>query len=208
VEFRVAAAISQDPVLIQKITNEEDLHEVTAASLFGPGFNKGQRQAAKPIGFGRLYLGGAKGIYKAMAESDTTGYLPSITAVTRAIKAFDSEYRAYYRWAIKLKDQMEKTDGVLFTATGRRLIVSPAYAAPNYAIQSVARDLFAAGINKAHKMGLGQYIRLVVHDEIVASFPEDQAVELGGQLAEAMSTTFRGVPIEVEWEVKGKRWAK
>lgn len=208
VEFRVAAAISQDPVLIQKIKNGEDLHEVTATALFGTDFNKGQRQAAKPIGFGRLYLGGAKGIYTQMSESDTTGYMPSMTQVQKAIKAFDKEYRAYYRWAIRLKEQTEKTDGVLYTATGRRLIVSPAYAAPNYAIQSVARDLFAAGINKAHKMGLGQYIRLVVHDEIVAAFPKDQAVELGGQLAEAMLTTFRDVPIEVEWEVKGKRWAK
>jgi DNA polymerase-1 len=208
VEFRVAAAISQDPVLIRKILNGEDLHEVTATALFGPGFNKGQRQAAKPIGFGRLYLGGAKGIYTQMSESDTTGYMPTMSQVQKAIKAFDRDYRVYYRHAIGLKDGVEKTGGVLYTATGRRLIVSPAYAAANYSIQSVARDLFAAGINKAHAMGLGQYIRLVVHDEIVASVPEEYALEIGAKLAEAMSTVFKGVPIEVEWEVKGKRWAK
>lgn len=208
VEFRVGAAVSQDPIMMGKIINGEDLHESTAKALFGSNFNKGQRQAAKPIGFGRLYLGGAKGIYKQMAESDTTGYLPTINQVRRAIKAFDSDYRVYYRYATGLKNKVEKTGGILYTATGRRLIVSPSYAAPNYAIQSVARDLFAAGINKAHKMGLGQYIRLVVHDEIVASVPEENAQEIGAQLAEAMSTTFRGVPIEVEWEVKGERWAK
>jgi len=208
VEFRVAAAISQDPVLIRKIINGEDLHEVTATALFGSPFNKGQRQAAKPIGFGRLYLGGAKGIYTQMSESDTTGYMPTMTQVQRAIKAFDRSYRTYYKYAIGLKDNAEKTGGVLYTATGRRLIVSPAYAAANYAIQSVARDLFAAGINKAHQRGLGQYIRLVVHDEIVASVPEEHALEIGAQLADAMSTVFKGVPIEVEWEVKGKRWAK
>lgn len=208
VEFRVAAAISQDPVLTEKIRNGEDLHEVTATALFGKDFNKGQRQAAKPIGFGRLYLGGAKGIYTAMAESDTTGYMPTMSQVTKAIKAFDNQYKTYYRWATGLKDKVEKTGGVLYTATGRRLIVSPSYAAANYAIQSVARDLFAAGINKAHKAGLGQYIRLVVHDEIVASVPEDRAQEYGEILADAMSTDFKGVPIEVEWDIKGKRWAK
>lgn len=208
VEFRVGAAVSQDPVLIRKIQNGEDLHEVTATSLFGPGFNKGQRQAAKPIGFGRLYLGGANGIYTQMAESDTTGYLPPLSSVKKAIAAFDSQYKAYYKWAVGLKSKVEKTSGVLYTATGRRLIVSPSYAAPNYAIQSVARDLFAAGINKAHKNGLGQYIRLVVHDEIVASVPENRAQELGQILSESMSTVFKGVPIDVEWDIKGKRWAK
>lgn len=208
VEFRVGAAVSQDPVMTSKIINGEDLHETTAAALFGPDFNKGQRQAAKPIGFGRLYLGGANGIYKQMAESDTTGYLPPINSVRRAIKAFDNSYRVYYKWATGLKGKVEKTNGVLYTATGRRLIVSPSYAAPNYAIQSVARDLFAAGINKAHKNGLGQYIRLVVHDEIVASVPEDKAEEYGKLLSESMSTVFKGVPIEVEWDIKGKRWTK
>jgi DNA polymerase-1 len=208
VEFRVGAAVSQDKVMTSKIINGEDLHETTATALFGPGFNKGQRQASKPIGFGRLYLGGANGIYKQMAESDTTGYLPTINQVKKAIKAFDTSYRGYYRWATGLKDKTEKTGGILYTATGRRLIVSPSYAAPNYAIQSVARDLFAAGINKAHKMGLGKYIRLVVHDEIVASAPADKAQEIGAQLSEAMSTTFKGVPIEVEWDIKGKRWTK
>jgi DNA polymerase-1 len=208
VEFRVAAAIAQDPVLIRKIKNGEDLHEVTAAALFGKDFNKGQRQAAKPIGFGRLYLGGAKGIYTQMAESDTTGYMPSMAQVQRAIRAFDNQYKVYYRWATGLKDKVENNGGILFTATGRRLIVSPSYASANYAIQSVARDLFAAGINKAHKAGLGQYIRLVVHDEIVASVPEDQAQEIGAMIAECMATEFKGVPIEVEWDIKGKRWAK
>jgi DNA polymerase-1 len=208
VEFRVGAAVSQDPVLINKIKNGEDLHEVTATALFGKGFNKGQRQAAKPIGFGRLYLGGAKGIYTQMAESDTTGYMPSMVQVQRAIRAFDNQYRTYYKWATGLKDQVEKTGGILYTATGRRLIVSPSYAAPNYAIQSVARDLFAAGINKAHQKGLGQYIRLVVHDEIVASVPEDRAKEIGAEIAECMTTEFKGVPIDVEWEIKGKRWTK
>lgn len=208
VEFRVGAAVSQDPVMTEKIKNGEDLHEVTATALFGPGFNKGQRQASKPIGFGRLYLGGARGIYTQMAESDTTGYMPSMSQVQKAIKAFDNQYRRYYRWATGLKDEVEKTGGILYTATGRRLIVSPSYAAPNYAIQSVARDLFAAGINKAHARGLGQYIRLVVHDEIVASVPEENAQEIGEALAECMTTEFKGVPIDVEWEIKGKRWAK
>jgi DNA polymerase I-like protein with 3'-5' exonuclease and polymerase domains len=47
-----------------------------------------------------------------------------------------------------------------------------------------------------------------VHDEIVASVPESKAQEIGAQIAEAMSTNFKGIPIEVEWDIKGKRWTK
>lgn len=208
VEFRVAAGASQDPVMMQRIRNGEDLHKVTAMALFGPNFNKDQRQAAKPIGFGRVYLGGANGIWQQMVESDTTGYVPPIAQIKKAIKAFDKDYRVYVKWAYALKDAVEDSGGRMVTATGRKLIVSPAYAAPNYYIQSTARDLFATGINEAWKRGVGQYIRLVVHDEIVASAPKDIANDVMRELQEAMTTTFRGVPIETEAEIKGARWAK
>lgn len=208
IEYRVAAAVSQDPVMIQMILNGEDLHGVAAAAVFGPDFNKGQRQACKPIGLGRLYLGGAPGIYKQMAESDTTGYLPTLAQVQKGAKAFDTKFAVYNRWATRLKAKVERANGHLTTATGRKLIVEPYYAAANYAIQSVARDLFMAAIARIHKAGYGQEIRLVVHDEIVLSTPEHEAEERLAQVVEWMQTEFLGVPIEVEPEIKGPRWAK
>lgn len=208
VEFRVGAAVSGDPVMKSRIINGDDLHEVTATALFGAGFTKDQRQASKPIGFGRLYMGSAKGIRQQMVESDTTGYVPGINEIKRAIAAFDKDYRHYKRWALRLKDTVERNDGRHTTSTGRQLIVSPSYAVANYEIQSVARDLFAAGINEIWRRGLGDMLRLVVHDEVVVSAPADEAQEIGAEIADAMATTFKGVPIEVEWEIKGERWAK
>ena len=208
VEFRVGAAASQDPVMIRKIKNGEDLHAVTATALFGSGFNKDQRQASKPIGFGRLYLGGAKGIRQQMVESDTTGYVPPLRDIQRAIKAFDSEYRTYNRWARREKDKAGANNGRMTTITGRPLIVEPYYAAANYAVQSAARDVFAAGITELHRRGLGDRLRLVVHDEVVMTIPLKDAKEFGREVEEAMSTVLRGVPIVTESEVKGVRWRK
>lgn len=208
VEFRIGAAVSRDPVMKRKIINGEDLHGVTAIALFGQGFNPKQRQASKPVGFGRLYLGSPKGIRQMMLESDTTGYVPSLVMVKKATKAFDGEYRVYYRWAMRLKDEVSQSGGLMYTATGRPLIVSPAYAAPNYMIQSTARDVFAAGINKIHKAGIGHMLRLVVHDEVILSVPKKEKVEVQRIVEECMSTTFKGVPIEVESEYKGERWRK
>lgn len=214
VEFRVAAGSSGDPVMKKRIIENDDLHRVTAEALFGPMSNfskeewKDRRQAAKPIGFGRLYLGGANGIWEQMVASDTTGYVPTIPQIKKAIRAFDRDYRVQVKWAYALKDKVEENGGRMTTATGRKLIVNPSYAAPNYYIQSTARDLFAVGINNAWKMGVGQYIRLVVHDEIVVSAPKAEAEEVMSVMRAAMTTEFRGVPIETEAEIKGERWAK
>lgn len=208
VEFRVGAAASQDPVLIRKIKNGEDLHAITATSLFGPGFTDNQRQASKPIGFGRLYLGGATGIRQQMVESDTTGHVPPLSAVKRAIAAFDREYKVYNRWAQRQKAIAEKNDGRIVTITGRPLIVEPAYAAANYQVQSAARDVFAAGITELHKRGMGDRLRLVVHDEVILTVAPGEAEEFRREVEDAMSTTLRGVPIVTESKVKGERWKK
>lgn len=208
VEFRIGAAISQDPVMVSKILNGEDLHAVTATALFGPNFTSDQRQVAKPIGFGRLYLGGIDGIYQQMAESDTTGCLPTRAATKRAIRAFDQYYKVYNRCALGLKTKVANNNGWLTTATGRELRVSPSYAAANYMVQSTARDVFAAGINRLHKEGFGHMLRLVVHDEVVLSVPRDQAEEIGKLVGECMSTVFRSIPITTEWTIKGERWSK
>lgn len=208
IEFRVAAAVSRDPVMRRRIIHGEDLHQVTATALFGPTFNADQRQAAKPIGFGRLYLGSARGIRNGMVESDTTGYVPPLNKVRAAIKAFDRDYSVYYQHAMSLKGRVEKDGGHLVTSTGRQLIVSPSYAAPNYEIQSTARDIFAHGINAAHRNGIGEHLRLVVHDELVLSVPKGRAQEIGTIVEQSMSTVFKGIPIDVEWKVKGERWAK
>lgn len=208
VEFRVGAAASQDPVMMKKIRNGEDLHEVTARALFGENFNKQQRQASKPIGFGRLYLGGANGIRQQMIESDTTGYVPPLKDVKRAIAAFDKLYKVYNRQARAWKDQVERSGGRITTITGRPLIVEPSYAAANYMIQSAARDVFAAGITRLHKMGLGDRLRLVVHDEVILTVPPKEAEDIAHEVTKAMSTVIKGVPIETEWEVKEERWRK
>lgn len=208
VEFRVGAAASQDPVMIRKIRNKEDLHAITATTLFGPGFTDSQRQASKPIGFGRLYLGGATGIRQQMVESDTTGHVPPLVDIQRAIRAFDREYKVYNKWAQRQKLIAEAKDGRIVTITGRPLIVEPSYAAANYQIQSAARDVFAAGITELHKRGMGDRLRLVVHDEVVLTVAPGDAEEFRHEVEDAMSTVLKGVPIVTESKVKGERWKK
>lgn len=206
IEFRVGAGVSGDPVMRADILNGVDLHKATATALYGAEFTKGQRQTAKPVGFGRLYLGTPKGIHAGMMKADPET-CPPLRDVRRAIGAFDKRYAGTVRWGNGLMAQIRR-DPVLVTATGRPLIVDKPWAAANYAIQSVARDIFAHGINRLWKVGLGPYIRLVVHDEVVMSIPADEADAIMAEVSAAMSTTFKGIPIETEATVLGERWAK
>lgn len=207
VEFRVGAAVSGDPVMRADILNGIDLHAATATAMYGQGFTKIQRQSAKPVGFGRLYMGNAPGIHRGMMKADPET-CPPIALVRKGIAGYDKRYRGATLWGNRLMAQIKAGNPVLVTATGRPLIIDKPWAAPNYAIQSVARDIFAHGINRIWKMGLGEYLRLVVHDEVVASVPKDRAAEIMAAVQEAMSTTFKGIPIVTEAQILGERWAK
>lgn len=207
VEFRVGAAVSGDPVMRADILNGTDLHAATATAMFGLEFTKHQRQTAKPVGFGRLYMGTARGIHAGMMKSDPES-CPPLGLVKRGIAGYDKRYRGSIQWGNRLKRLVEDGNPVLVTATGRPLIVDKPWAAANYAIQSVARDIFAHGINRVWKIGLGPYLRLVVHDEVVMSVPADQATEIMAAVQDAMGTTFKGIPIVTEASILGERWAK
>ena len=200
VEFRVAAGISRDPVMIERILRGEDLHAATATVIYGEGFTKPQRDECKRVGFGRLYRGSPKAI------SSQTG-LP-LTLVKRACRGFDKAYPATARWGDRVQNRVKAGDTTVVTATGRPLICEKPWAAVNYSVQSPARDIFATGIINLHRQGLGDRLRLVVHDEVILSVPEKEAEDYARRIESAMSTTFKGIPIITEAKVMGKRWKK
>lgn len=199
-EFRVAAAISRDPIMRERILNGEDLHAATAAVIYGDDFSKEQRDICKRVGFGRLYRGQPKSL------AALTG-LP-LPLVKKACRGFDKAYPATARWGDRVQAKVRAGDTTVITATGRPLICEAPWAAVNYSVQSPARDIFAQGILNLHTAGLGSYLRLVVHDEVVLSAPEAEAEEIARATEEIMSVTFKGIPIVTEAQILGKRWIK
>lgn len=207
IEFRVGAAISQDPEMIRMIKAGEDLHHIAASSIYGPGYTSEQRNICKGIGFGWLYMGRPKGVLAQLMESYPED-APSIAAVTKAMKSLDNKFPVMKRWGTREMYRIKNGRSTIITATGRPLIVDVPWAAVNYYVQSAARDIFATGINKGHAAGLGDYMRLVVHDELVNSVPKRSTKKLMTAFQKAMECTFKGVPILTEAEVKGERWSK
>jgi len=200
VEPRVMAALSGDERMTAAILRGDDLHNLTAASVYGPGFTPGQRKVAKVVQLGVAYGGGAKTI------AAQTGL--SLAAAQDAVKGYKRTYPQLARYIRNLQGQVIRDGYTLRTPSGRRLVFDrdAAYASFNGEIQSTARDIFAQGLLEIHARGLTPHVLLPVHDEIVADATDNQAAEVGREIGEAMSMSLRGIPLGTDPDVGGASW--
>jgi len=189
VEFRVAAALSQDPNLIRMLLDGVDMHTVAAQQVYGPQATKTDRYNVKRGNFGWLYGGRAPTLAKQMgctvpvaqALIDTLNQLlPGVTA-----------------WSESVKGGLEFGQTTYTAYSGRviHLPVNAPHAAPNYEIQGTARELLVDAQIRWDRTPWGNSIMFPVHDEVVAMVPEDQADEATATLAACMATELNGVPI-------------
>lgn len=195
-ELRVLAALSGDPTMIQAFINDEDLHLLTARAAFGDHITKDdpERKYAKTVNFGRVYGGGAKTV------AAQTGI--DLETAQTVVDGFDKAYPGVQQLSQKLQREA-KQNGYITTPMGRRLPVDPqrAYSALNYLIQSTSRDVTCKALVRLHDAGFTPYIRLPIHDEILASLPEEHAkwgaADIGRLMAEEMGPVLIGTDPEV-----------
>lgn len=210
VEMRVLAALADVRRMKQAINNNDDLHNFTATLVYGEEFTNAQRdnedrakylrKICKGVGFGKVYGGGAATI------SRQTG--APIEDVRRAIAAYDNAYPEIKRKGSYWQNQAMSQKMVTISRTGRRLPLdrSRTYAVTNYQCQSAARDVLGQAMMRMDAAGLLPYMRLPVHDEILASVPADRAEELAKKFEECMTFALDGVPIDAEAEIGGRSW--
>ena len=72
---------------------------------------------------------------------------------------------------------------------------------------AAARDALAECQLRLEQKGLGQYIVLSIHDELVFELPESRAVPLRDQIAETMTFEVNGVPVLCKPSRLAKRWS-
>jgi DNA polymerase-1 len=83
------------------------------------------------------------------------------------------------------------------------------YAALNYMIQSTSRDLLVVALRRilANINDIRDNVVMLVHDEILFEFPEEEAEVLAQLVKDEMATVLYGVPIAADAEVLGERWS-
>lgn len=200
VEMRVLAALCEDKTMIAAIKSGEDLHDFTARSIYGESFTKKQRKISKGVGFGKVYGGGAETL------SRQTG--AEIDAVREAIRMYDRTFPGVKRLARRLSARTDFGKREVVTPSGRHLPLDRdrTYSATNYLVQSTSRDVLAEAILRIFNAGLGDYVLLPVHDEIVAEAPAKDAEEVLRGIRACMDTDFFGVPILSDGLIYGRSW--
>lgn len=192
-ELRVLASLSKDPTMIEAFKQNADLHQLTADAA------RVDRKVGKMTNFLTVYGGGPG----KLAESAGITF----PAAKRVVEAFAATYPGVSHLSNKLqKDAAE--DGYITTPTGRRLPVDPtrAYSALNYVIQSTSRDVTGRGLVRLHEAGLTPYLRLPIHDEVLASVPQESARDLAAEIGKQMEMQMGDVLISTEPEVGARSW--
>lgn len=217
-ELRLAAAMSGDDDMVQQFNRGADIHQLTAAEIYGrepEDVTKQMRSAAKTVNFGVLYGMSPHGLSVA-------------TGMTREqAQKFIDEYfklrKPLIGYLEGLKDQARK-DGYVETLFGRRrpmpdihssnFVVRSAAerAAMNMPIQGTEADLMKlamvavdkelAGIPSAQQL-------LQIHDSILVQCDEADADKVAGVLKKTMEAIDPDLPVKLLVDVSiGDNWGE
>lgn len=192
-ELRVLAALSGDENMRRAFAEDADLHQITADA------SGVERSVGKTVNFAYVYGSGAGNI----AETCNI----SVEKAKEVIRGFERTYPGVKKLSQRLQHQA-KTRGYVVTPAGRVLPVNQdrPYAALNYMIQSTSRDITASALLRLDEAGFTPYLRLPIHDEVVAEVPEKFAERGAEMIAEIMACELHGVYIGSDHEIYGKSW--
>ncbi|HEX6478811.1 MAG TPA: DNA polymerase I [Ktedonobacteraceae bacterium] len=215
-ELRILAHITHEPRLVEAFSNDEDIHTITAASLFNvpaSAVTKDQRRLAKTVVYAVLYGQSAFG-------------LAQITGMTNS-EASDFIKR-YHETFPHIKDYVESTlhqarrQGYVNTLFGRKRFFPDMHGLPfnerqalereaiNMPIQGGNADLIKiAMIRIQHAIEEKQMktrMILQVHDELVFEVPVEELERTKSLVKRMMEDVMElDVPIKVELKT-GRNW--
>lgn len=201
-EVNAVAFLSQDPILMAEIVNQEDMHHNNQLRFGLPS-----RLIAKIFVFRLIYGGSA---YSYANDPDFTAVSTSEKYWQKVIDAFYDKYQTIYNWHVDILRTVTQT-GQLVMPTGRRYdyepkrnyrgdLVWPETTIKNYPVQGLGADLMAiARVNFARRfwdMQIEGKLRSTVHDSIVVDVPEkevDRTVKLFYDVFKDIPENFRKV---------------
>jgi DNA polymerase I len=192
IEVRVLCAISGDDNLRQEFIAGADVHTAVAANVLGVTRDEvtpEQRKLAKSLVFGLLYGQGLKGFADKAREVFKKNYTER--DVERLFwKPFFEAYPGVARWRQNAIDRFKRGRHDSYTALGRRRLgLTSDRQALNAPIQGGAADVMKAIAVAVYQRRLevpGLEIVGLVHDEILATVPEEHAAAAAALVHEVM----------------------
>ncbi len=216
IELRIMAHLSADPGLLKAFAERRDVHEATAAEMFGidpAAVTADQRRAAKAINFGLMYGMSAFGL-AARLNVDRS-------AANQYIERYFERYPGVRRYMEDTR-RLAREQGYVETVEGRRLYLPEIRSRNQQQRQYAERAAInapmqgtAADIIKRAMLAVDAWIRaerapatlvMQVHDELVLEVDAPATAAVGARVTELMcaAATLR-VPLEVQVGV-GANW--
>ncbi|MDQ3924750.1 MAG: bifunctional 3'-5' exonuclease/DNA polymerase [Actinomycetota bacterium] len=217
IELRILAEVSEDPAFIEAFQRGDDLHRVTAATMYGvpmEGVTREQRSAAKRINFGLMYGRGARSLSAQLGTDEERG--------RELIDEYFANYPKVQRFLQRTANRAMR-DRTLRTLAGRVRKFGDAPVsddrgalrreAMNYPIQGTSADIakLALGYVREELEGLNARLINCIHDEFVVECAEDVAEVVAEHTKRAMNQAgeeiLEKVPTEVE-VTTSREWRK
>jgi DNA polymerase-1 len=216
IELRIMAHLSRDPSLLRAFADDRDVHQATAADVFGVALDHvsaDQRRSAKAINFGLMYGMSAFGLARQLgiARGEAQKYMDLYFERYPGVRRYMEETRRQAREA-----------GFVETVFGRRLYL-PEIQSRNAALRQYAERSAinapmqgtAADIIKRAMIDVDAWLqssrapaRLImqVHDELILEVEDGAVQTLVGQLRTHMAHAAElAVPLKVDVGV-GRNW--
>jgi DNA polymerase-1 len=219
IELRIMAHLSGDAGLLRAFAEERDVHQATAAEVFGvplEAVTADQRRSAKAINFGLIYGMSAFGLARQLGVERG--------AAQRYVDLYFDRYPGVKRYMDETRARARDT-GFVETVFGRRLYL-PEIRSRNRALQQYAERSAinapmqgtAADIIKLAMIAVDHWCehdsagdaRLImqVHDELVLEVPDAELERVKAEVTRMMTGVAElAVPLLVEVGV-GPNWDK
>jgi len=216
IELRIMAHLSADAGLLKAFSDDQDVHQATAAEVFEVDLGNvtpDQRRSAKAINFGLMYGMSAFGLGKQLG-----------IARGQAQEYIDLYFDRYPGVKVYMDDIREKAskDGYVETVFGRRLYLPEINArnaqrrqyaersAINAPMQGTAADIIKRAMIIVHEWLTGDKAagRMImqVHDELVFEVAEDKIDAFAERVSNIMcAAADLSVPLKVDIGT-GKNW--
>ncbi len=220
IELRILASLSGDAKMLEAFSNGDDIHALTAASVFNVPLEKvapDMRRLGKTLNFGIVYGMGA------VAFAKQTGV--KIADARKFIAAYFENFKGIKVWQEEIK-AFARTYGYVASASGRRrwLLKIASYnhyesaeaerAAINMPVQGLAADIVKIAMLKVAQAlqekgwwGTEVKMLLTIHDELLFEVSGNIIEEAAGLIRKTMESAYPlDVPLKVT-EKSGASWA-
>jgi DNA polymerase I len=198
IELRIMAHLSGDAGLLDAFAEERDIHQATAAEVFGMALDQvsaDQRRTAKMINFGLIYGMSAFGLASRLGIERSEA--------KRYVDLYFERYPGVRRYMDETRQQARER-GYVETVFGRRLYLNDIASrnaalrqgaerqAINAPMQGTAADIIKRAMIQVDRWlstsNIPARLLLQVHDELVFEVRQDAAEELMGRARELMSS--------------------